>query len=99
MSHAGFDVRTVPCADSTAQVPVDAFDIMLVCYTVPNSQMEQLTSGFRDRNPGSCVVAVLRMPWDPNCEHADECVQALEGPAALIKAVKECKPKASSAAV
>jgi hypothetical protein len=72
---------------------------MVVCYSVPNSEMERVTSEFRDRNPGACVVAVLRMPWDPNCDHADECVQALEGPAALIKAIKECTPKVKSAAV
>jgi hypothetical protein len=97
MTHAGFDVRNVPCPNT--DIPPEPFEVMVVCYSVPNSEMERVTSEFRDRNPGACVVAVLRMPWDPNCDHADECVQALEGPAALIKAIKECTPKVKSAAV
>jgi hypothetical protein len=102
---AGWCVKTVSPQDldpalpaSRQPSPLDGHasdpDLCIVCHTLSPSERARIADMVRSRWPGSQLLAISAGQIGPGESARYDCVvENLDGPAALIRSVRECLPK------
>ncbi|HKW17100.1 MAG TPA: hypothetical protein VJO35_06300 [Terriglobales bacterium] len=89
LQSSGYSVfSTADFAEAVSAVQREHFDVLLVCYSVPNEWRAELIEKFRRHCPGGRVVAITDRPITQCPVDADELVYGIEGPDALMHAVR-----------
>jgi hypothetical protein len=101
---AGWRVRSVSPQDLDPSLPPNQPspptgpqshpDLCIVCHTLSPSERAELADMVRSRWPGSQLLAISAGQIGPSESARYDCVvENLDGPAALIRSVRECLPK------
>lgn len=87
--NAGYAVRqAVSAADAVKIFKAGDFDLVVLCHSIPEKERLSLIAAVRDVSP-SVKIIVVRKDGELSSKLADETVHSLDGPEALIEAVKE----------
>ena len=91
LQSAGFDVMTTASADDALQRIRDQdCGVLLLCYSLSEPARNRLTETFRKCCPHGRIVAITNKKMDKP-EVADALVYGVEGPEALIEAIRNGK--------
>lgn len=87
LESAGFRIRTAIGENAAVNAIAESlYDILLVCYSLPQPTREMLADHFRERCPESRIVAITNKQLE-RPDYADDFVYGVEGPEALIEAL------------
>lgn len=90
----GFEVVAPENASAAAdRIQAERFDIAIVCHSVTATEAAMLVRMFQTANPGGRVIAITLLGTMPDGFPADRAVSGIEGPAALLEAVRELSVK------
>jgi DNA-binding NtrC family response regulator len=85
---AGFNVlTTADHNDALTQIQHGQCGVLLLCYSLPSPVRQQLAEAVRQFCPGARVVAITNEQMEKP-EFADTFVYGVEGPEALIEAIR-----------
>lgn len=88
LRSAGFDVlSTADHDDALAIIQRGECGVLVFCHSLPSATRQQLAQSFREQCPGARIVAVTNSKMD-KAEFADAFVYGVEGPEALIQAIR-----------
>ena len=88
LRRAGFDVlSTADPNDALAMIRRGECGVLLYCHSLPSAVRQELAEACRKHCPGARIVAVTNSKMD-KAEFADAFVYGVEGPEALIEAIR-----------
>ena len=88
LQRAGFQVISAHNeAQAIQRMPERAFRALVLCHSLRKDAQQRLIRRFRKLYPGGRIVAVGDVPWELATD-ADTAVQGVEGPDALIAAIR-----------
>jgi DNA-binding NtrC family response regulator len=91
LRSAGFKVvSTLDVNEALARIEAGDCGVLLVCYSLSRETIEELATRFRESCRDGRVVAVANENWDKPT-FADTYVYGIEGPEALIDAIRGAK--------
>ena len=86
----GFEVVAPKNASAAAdRMQAEKFDIAIVCHSITVPDAAMLVRMFQSANPNGRVIAITLLGTMPDGYPADRAVSGIEGPAALLEAVRE----------
>lgn len=89
LKSAGYDViSTTNPEQANFRMANEICDVLLLCYSLPDDWQKRLIESFRRDCPGGRVVAISNVPFARTPTEADQRVYGIEGPVALINAVR-----------
>ena len=62
--------------------------VLLMCHSLPDSVREKLSKEFRKRCPRGRIIGITNVPWPQARSELDLYVFGVEGPEALISAIR-----------
>ena len=68
----------------------ESFDCLVLCHSLSENSCAELSRAFKHRNAESCVIHIVPTSWTEKCANADLSIAGLDGPDALIEAVRSC---------
>jgi DNA-binding response OmpR family regulator len=84
---AGFDVMTsLDLTDGLSRIERGDCSVLLLCYSLPFPSRKRLAETFRANCPRGRIVTVMNQKGEP--EFADVVVYGIDGPEALIDAIR-----------
>lgn len=94
-------LRTAECevvcpvsqSDAIQIMQEERFDVLLICYDYSDEAGEEICDAFKKANPGGRIIALRKSHRDPACDDVHDAVYTLDGPATLIRAVLDTKPR------
>lgn len=87
LRSAGFDVLTkIDTQEALAFIERGDCGVLLLCYSLPLPSRKRLAEAFRAKCPEGRIVTITNEKTEP--EFADSFVYGVEGPEALIEAVR-----------
>jgi DNA-binding NarL/FixJ family response regulator len=87
LRNAGFDVlTTVDLKEGIAHIERGHCGVLLMCYTLPLLARKRLAENFRSNCPDGRIITVSNQQGQP--EFADAVVYGIDGPEALIDAIR-----------
>jgi PleD family two-component response regulator len=88
LQSAGFEVLTIP-DEKEALAKIEAIDcgVLLLCYSVDEHAVRQITKKYRESCPDGRIVAITNATLANSAVEADALVYGLEGPDALLAAI------------
>jgi hypothetical protein len=89
LRNAGFEVLTVP-DEKEAVAKIESLDcgVLLLCYSIDDETRQQLAKKYREACPDARIVAITNAPLEHPLVDADAFVYGVEGPEALIDAIR-----------
>ncbi len=88
LKNAGFRVRSVASAAAALHaLSFQAFDVIILCHTVPERQRREVIEAARKRTPSVKTVVLYRVTR-AEAEGADVALDSHDGPEALVSAVQ-----------
>ena len=96
LAHAGFDVKTFPNHDDALSAIRDGgCETLLMCYSLAKGLRQQLAETFRKHcSAGRIVLVTNEQTGRP--DFADAFVYGIEGPEALIDAIRKHESSAGA---
>ena len=89
LQSSGFIVFTTMRLDEAVSAMKGRhFDVMLLCYSVGSEWREEMIQRFREYCPGGRIVAITDRPVTDPANDVDEIVYGIEGPDALMHAIR-----------
>lgn len=89
LRSAGFEVfSTVEPVEAATRIRTGDCAVLLLCYSVSDECRESLIHEFRDHCPEGRVVAITSRPITQVPKNVDELVYGIEGPEALMNAIR-----------
>lgn len=89
LRSAGYQVFTVTGREEAgAIIESGECGVLLLCYSVPDDWRRELIRKFRRRCPSGHIVGITNYPVVQPPKDIDELVYGVEGPEALIEAVR-----------
>jgi len=94
LRSAGYEVFTVTSREEALAVigNGEQCGVLLLCYSVPDDWRGDLIREFRRLCPDARVVGITNYPVVQPAKETDELVYGVEGPEALINAVRRESP-------
>jgi len=87
LRSAGFDVLTiVDTNDGLTRIEQEHCGVLLMCYSLPPLSRKRLAETFRAKCPHGRIVTITNKKGEP--EFADVVVYGVDGPEALIDAIR-----------
>lgn len=87
LRSAGFDVLTkIDTQEALAVIERGNCGVLLLCYSLPLPSRKRLAEAYRAQCPEGRIVTITNEKTEP--EFADSFVYGVEGPEALIEAVR-----------
>jgi DNA-binding NarL/FixJ family response regulator len=87
LSSAGFDVlTTLDVEEGLAHIQRGQCGVLLMCYSLPRLSRKRLAEAFRVNCPHGRIITIANEHFEP--EFADAIIYGMEGPEALIEAVR-----------
>jgi hypothetical protein len=89
LQSSGFIVfSTMQLPEAVSTMRSRHFDVMLLCYSVVGEWREELVKQFREYCQGGRIVAITDRPVTEPSTDVDEIVYGIEGPDALMHAIR-----------
>jgi hypothetical protein len=89
LRSAGYEViSTTSAQKADLHIANGDCDVLLLCHSISDDWQVRLIRQFRNRCPNGRVVAISNVPYARTPEDVDQLVYGIEGPEALIKALR-----------
>jgi DNA-binding NtrC family response regulator len=89
LKSAGYTVfSTTHPQEAEVRLRKDDFGVLLLCYSISEEWRNRLLQPFRERSPSGRVVAITNRPVAETPKEVDELVYGVEGPEALMDAIR-----------
>lgn len=89
LRNVGFDVLTIPDEKKAlAAITSVGCGVLLMCYSIDDHIRQELATKYREACPESRIVAITNAPLERPLVDADAFVYGVEGPEALIDAIR-----------
>jgi DNA-binding NarL/FixJ family response regulator len=73
--------------DAIQLMQEENFDVLLICYEYSNEVGQEICDEFKHVNPSGKILVLRKSHHDAACPDVENTIHALDGPAALIRAV------------
>lgn len=87
LQRAGFSVARADSRLHALELLGSSFDALVITYSFPTESLVEFARLFRDSNPGSPIIAVVREHWHDLKIDVDFAVNGDDGPEALLEVV------------
>jgi len=88
LKHAGYSVIRADSRKEAIRLLKQKFNVLVISYSMMSKNVTEMTELFREQNPNSPIVSVIKGKWQRVKLDADLAVSGEEGPAVLIEAVE-----------